>query len=165
MPTHFDGSPDEIRALSAYINLIRASDSLAAQVHQHLGAHGLTDSQFGVLEALLHLGPQCQRALADKLLKSGGNITLVIDNLEKQQLVTRQRNAQDRRYITVTLTDRGRALIESIFPAHAAGITRLLGVLSPDEQQELRRLCRKLGRQERQEHQPAQKGPAAVELA
>ena len=151
MPTHYQGPPEEVQALSAYIPFIRAAESLSSQIHQHLSAHGLTESQFGVLEALFHLGPLCQRAIAEKLLKSGGNITLVIDNLEKQQLVERRRNENDRRYITVSLTDRGLALIERIFPIHAANITRLLSVLDSEEQELLRGLCRRLGKQQRNE--------------
>ncbi|HEY9841953.1 MAG TPA: MarR family transcriptional regulator [Candidatus Obscuribacterales bacterium] len=155
MPSHFHGTPAEEQALSAFINLIRAAETLSARVHQHLGAQGLTDSQFAVLEALFHLGPMCQRALADKLLKSGGNITLVIDNLEKQQLVERRRNPEDRRYITVVLTARGESLMAELFPRHAAILTELMDVLNPAEQQELRRLCRILGKQQRDLAQPA----------
>lgn len=147
MPTHYQGTPKEIQSLSAYIPFIRAADTLSAQIHQHLSAHGLTESQFGVLEALYHLGPLCQRAIADKLLKSGGNITLVIDNLEKQKLVERRRNEDDRRYITVTLTPKGENLISELFPVHAANITRMMDVLNPDELELLRNLCRRLGKQ------------------
>ena len=72
-----------------------------------MSAAGLTISQFGVLEALHHKGPLCQRDIAVKILKSTGNITLVIDNLEKQGLVTRERTSEDRRYLTIRLTGQG----------------------------------------------------------
>ena len=86
MPTHFKGREETIRALNAYVNLIRASDSVAARMGQQIEQSGLTMGQFGVLEALLHLGPMCQYAIGEKLLRSGGNVTLVIDNLEKARL-------------------------------------------------------------------------------
>ena len=89
MPTHFKGRKETERALSAYINLIRASDSLVSKVSAHLEQSGVTLGQFGVLEALHHLGPMCQHALAKKLLRSGGNVTLVVDNLEKRGWVRR----------------------------------------------------------------------------
>jgi len=60
MPTHFKGREETIRALNAYVNLIRASDSVAARMGQQIEQSGLTMGQFGVLEALLHLGPMCQ---------------------------------------------------------------------------------------------------------
>lgn len=134
------------QALSAYVKLVRAADSLTARAHAHLGAHGLTISQFGVLEALLHKGPLCQKALAGKLLKSGGNITTVVDNLEKRLLVRRQRGDTDRRYSTVHLTDAGRELIERVFPVHAQGVADLMSVLTDEELTRMGELCRKLGR-------------------
>src|SRR6202007_1983014 len=91
MPTHFQGPEETIRALNAYVNLIRASDSVAAHMSQQIEQSGLTMGQFGVLEALLHLGPMCKYAIGEKLLRSGGNVTLVIDNLEKHGWVRRER--------------------------------------------------------------------------
>ncbi len=134
------------QALAAYVKLVRAADSITACAHAHLSEHSLTMSQFGVLEALLHKGPMCQKALAGKLLKSGGNITTVVDNLEKRALVRRERGQDDRRYSTVHLTEAGRALIEAVFPVHAEGIAALFTVLDDAELARLGELCRKLGR-------------------
>lgn len=147
MGTRFKGSARQVKALCAYINLIRASDSVESRVHRHLRQARLSPSQMGVLEALLHCGQMCQCDLGQKLLKSGANITLVVDNLEKQGLVERKRSKEDRRFVSVALTREGRALVERIFPAHAEAITREFQALSSAEQEELRRLCRKLGRQ------------------
>lgn len=149
VPTHFHGTDEEVRALDAYIKLVRAGESVTARLAPLLDEANLTVSQFGVLESLYHLGPMCQRDLGRKLLKSGGNITLVVDNLEKRGLVYRARGKEDRRYVAVHLTEVGRRLIAEIFPRHAANIVREMSVLSPAEQEELGRLCRKLGRQER----------------
>lgn len=101
--------------------------------------------QFGVLEALLHLGPMTQCVLGEKLLRSGGNITLVIDNLEKHGLVRRERQTEDRRTIVIHLTPKGMRLIKRVFPAHAKMILKEMSQLEPKEQEDLRRLCRKLG--------------------
>ena len=106
----------------------------------------LTPSQFGVLEALLHLGPLCARDLAKKILRSKGNLTLVVENLEKSGLVARTARVEDRRYLTVELTKKGRNLIAGMFPRHARLIVGSFGALTPKEQEELRRICRKLGR-------------------
>lgn len=103
-------------------------------------------TQFGVLEVLHHLGPMCQNEIGAKLLKSGGNMTLVIDNLEKRRLVQRQRNPQDRRMMNVSLTQAGEALISKILPGHVQAITEEMSVLSPEEQETLGELCRKLGK-------------------
>ncbi len=149
MPTHYQGSTHEILALDTFIKLTRAVDSLTARLHQYGSMGGLTISQFGVLETLYHLGPMCQSQISSKLLLSTGNITLVIDNLEKRGLVQRRRDSQDRRYITVSLTEAGQALIAQIFPLHAAAIAEEMSVLEPGEQEALGQLCRKLGRKEK----------------
>lgn len=151
MATHYQGSEQEKRALNAFITLMRAADSLNAKLGQGLTEHDLTASQFGVLEILLHLGPLCQKELAQKLLVSGGNVTMVVDNLEKRELVTRQRSTTDRRLVTVALTPSGRKLIAAAFPGHLATIVAQLGILSPAEQETLRRLCRTLGKQDKQQ--------------
>jgi len=148
MGTRYCGTKDEVRALDTYIKLVRAADSVSTRIHRHLDAAHLTVSQFGVLEALFHLGPLYQRDLAEKLLKSGGNITLVIDNLEKRELVKRDRETQDRRCIKVSLTEKGQQLISQIFPSHVAAIVNEMSVLTACEQEELGRLCRRLGKQE-----------------
>ncbi len=69
----------------------------------------------------------------------------MVEGLEKRGLVVRQRTEEDRRYVRVALTGKGRKLIQDIFPDHAAEAARLFGVLADDEQDQLRRLCRKLG--------------------
>lgn len=140
----YRGNPKETRALSTFVTLIRAAETVSSKAHRQLRAIGLTVSQFGVLEALYHLGPMCQKDIAGKILKSTGNITTVIDNLEKQGLVTRKRNDDDRRYFNVLLTDEGTRTIQAIFPEHAHRITDLMNSLTLDEQKELGRLCKKL---------------------
>ncbi len=148
MGTRYLGTTEEITALNAYIKLVRATESVCHRLHRHLESSKLTVTQFGVLEALFHLGAMHQRDLAEKLLKSGGNITLVIDNLEKRQLVKRDREVGDRRCIRVSLTPAGKQLISDLFPTHVDAIAEQMKILSLEEQLELGRLCKKLGKQE-----------------
>jgi len=133
-----------VDALNAYIKLVRAAESVSARAHAIL-PKTLTLSQFSVLETLLHRGPLHQGELAGKLLRSGGNLTLIVSNLEKMGFVTRVRNPDDRRYITVSLTEKGRTFISELFPRVAASITRELGALSTAEQFTLGWLCKKAG--------------------
>jgi len=148
MPTHFQGSEEERRALNAFIKLTRAAEAINDYVNAHLREYKLTVSQFGVLEVIYHLGPLQTGELGQKILKSSGNMTLVIDNLEKRGLVRRQQRADDRRCIEIHLTAAGQALIEEIMPSHVAGVVQTFSVLTPKEQQQLGTLCRRLGRQE-----------------
>lgn len=149
MGTRHKGKDDEVRALDAYIKLMRAAESVSARLAPHLTRAGLTVSQFGALEALYHLGPLCQRDLGRKILKSGGNITMVVDNLEKRGLVERERAEDDRRYITIHLTKAGRKLIGELFPRHAVAIQAEMGVLSAAELEKLGRLCKRVGLKEK----------------
>ncbi|UFS72518.1 MarR family transcriptional regulator [Geomonas sp. RF6] len=139
----------EKRALDAYTKLMRAAESVTSRTARHMAAADLTVSQFGVLEALYHKGPLCQRDIASKILKSSGNITVVIDNLEKRGLVRRERGAEDRRYITIYLTDGGDALITGLFPRIMEAIVAEMGILNANEQEELARLCRSIGLRDR----------------
>lgn len=145
MPTKFQGTEEETQALNSYIKLQRAAETTLAHTTAHLSDYGLTTSQFAILEALYHLGVLSQRDLAEKLLKSTGNISIVLKNLEKRGLIERHRLPEDQRYQQVCITAAGRDLIAGMFPGHVAGIVQEMSVLTPTEQEELARLCRKLG--------------------
>ena len=145
MQAPYRGNKKEARALRTYVKLMRAAESVTTRTHRHLSTNGLTISQFAVLEALYQLGPLSQKEIGEKILRSSGNITMVIDNLEKNGLVKRRRNETDRRFFIVHLTDKGYRLINTIFPPHAAIIAKDLAVLTVAEQDALGRLCKKLG--------------------
>lgn len=145
MPTRYEGSPEERDALDAYIKVWRAAHAMESRANRHLAAHDLTISQFGVMEAVHHLGPLSQRQLAEKILRSSGNLTMVIDNLERVGLVRRTRDQRDRRMMMVSLTPRGQELIEALMPVHAASICATFSGLSREETAELARLSKKLG--------------------
>lgn len=146
MPTHYSGTSQQVLALDTFIKFTRAISTLETHLYQSDTFEGLTPSQFGVLETLYHLGPLCQGELSSKLLKSTGNMTLVLDNLEKQGLVRRERESEDRRLVTVHLTPTGELTIRRIFPQVAAQITALLSALTAEEQETLGQLCKKLGK-------------------
>jgi len=133
------------RSLNTFTKLMRAAESVTSRVHRVLTAPKLTISQFGVLEALYHKGPLCQKDIAAKILKSTGNITLVIDNLEKNGLVRRERDNEDRRFLTIHLTDSGSELIARVFADVEAAIVTEIAFLSESEQELLGNLCKKLG--------------------
>src|ERR1035437_8525399 len=139
-------SPSQERlALATYVRLLRAANSARNHAFRHLGGTGLALTQFAVLEALYHLGPMSLSDIAQKILTSGGNLTMVAGNLEKLGLAHRQKCPEDRRMSIVVLTARGKTLIRKLFPEHAEAITEFMGALSPAEQQQLCDLCRKLG--------------------
>ncbi|MDY0040666.1 MAG: MarR family transcriptional regulator [Desulforhabdus sp.] len=146
MGTHYRGDEQEVRALNAYIKLVRASNTATQRIHRHLAEAKLTISQFWVLEMLYHLGPLPHCEIARKLLQTGGNVTMIINNLERRGLVERKRSSKDRRRVAVTLSGQGHRLISEIFPRQAKEIVREMESLTASEQEELGRLCKKLGR-------------------
>jgi MarR family transcriptional regulator, 2-MHQ and catechol-resistance regulon repressor len=148
VPTNYPGTDIEKRALDVYIKLLRAADSIASSALASVHELGLTVTQFGVLEALWHLGPLTLSELAKKHLKSANNLTVVVDNLEKMNLVRRERSTTDRRVIYVHLTDDGLALIRQAFPPHVEAVVQLMSVLTAKEQETLSDLLRRLGKQE-----------------
>ncbi len=146
MPTHYAGSSEEVRALNTWIKFTRAEESVNARIWRRGTIEDLTPTQFAVLEALHHLGPMCQRAIGDKILKSSGNITLVIDNLNKRGFVRRDQDPDDRRMEIVSLTPTGEAVIARIMPQHVAAIVDEMNVLTPEEQETFAGLCVRLGK-------------------
>ncbi len=143
--THYRGTAKEVRALDTYIKLARALATLEARLGAGLTEEGMSVRQLAVLEALLHLGPLTQSELCSKMLRTGGSVTSMIDHLEGKHLVRRERDAADRRVVRVLLTATGRRAIARVFPRHVASIVEGLAGLTKDEQDELGRLCRKLG--------------------
>jgi MarR family 2-MHQ and catechol resistance regulon transcriptional repressor len=135
-------------ALKLWVVLARCFNSFAQAEAQHLKSFDLTSPQFGVLEALAHLGPMKMCEIGNKLLMSGANVTGVVDRLEKKGLVRRVMDADDRRLFLIHLTGDGSKLIAKIFPLHAARIEAFIGVLTLKEKRQLTELLKKLGRAE-----------------
>ena len=148
MGTHYEGDEKAQQVLNAFIKLMRATESINNRLNKHHADANLTVSQFGVLEALHHLGPLNQKALGEKLLKSGGNITLVIDNLEKSGWVERHQDPQDRRSMLIHLTQEGKEFIADYFPEHLERIKSEFEILTDEELDKLACICKKLGLQD-----------------
>ncbi len=155
MGTRYRGPEEQRLALDTYIKLSRCVLSVSARLAaKHPFPDSLTPSQFGILEALLHCGPLNQQELGEKILKSKGNISTVVENLVRAGLVARDRDRDDRRFVRVDLSPRGRKLIATLFPGHARAITEEMSVLNREEQEGLGRLCKKLGMKLTREENP-----------
>jgi MarR family transcriptional regulator, 2-MHQ and catechol-resistance regulon repressor len=144
--TKHRGTDTERRALDAYIKLSRATAAVDARINRPLARVELTASQFGVLEALWHLGPLSHGDIGRKLLKSSGNVTVVIDNLARRGLVSRERDPADRRVSRVALTSDGRRLLERVFPCHVQRVVDAFDELTREDLETLSYLLRRLGR-------------------
>ncbi len=134
--------------IHAYVRLIRCAESVHAHVSRGLVAEGLTPSQFSTLKVLSIKGPLAQRDIAKYLLKTGGNVTLVIDNLEKRGFVTRTRDTQDRRLVYVQLTAAGSEAFERLYPGHLDRIRDAMSGLTDQECASLVELLQKVSYEE-----------------
>jgi MarR family 2-MHQ and catechol resistance regulon transcriptional repressor len=134
-------------ALATYVRLNRAANAARVCASRQLDDSGLTLTQFAVLEALYHLGPMSLTEIAGKVLTTGGNLTMVAGNLERDGLVRRQKSPEDGRVQILSLSAQGKALMRKVFPAHAAAITEFMDKLSAEDLERLGDLCRKLGKQ------------------
>lgn len=132
-------------ALGLWIKLARAYSVFAKRTSEEIKTYGLTMPQFAVLECLGHLGSMTICELSRKMLISSGNSTVIIDNLEKENLVERIRGLKDRREIQVALTEKGKKLFENIFDSHANYVGNIVSVLTEEEQITLSDLLKKLG--------------------
>ena len=148
MAKAFEGSVEEARAMDTYVKLLRASQSVKARVDGHDCVPNLSESQFGALEAVYHLGPLPQKSIGEKLLVSKSNVVGIVDALEACDFVQRQRDLEDRRIINVKLLPAGRDYLENTMPVFVDAVVEEMNALTAEEQSELARLLRKLGRKE-----------------
>ena len=130
-----------------WLVLLKAFHALRAHAEKSVNSSrtGLGDSDFRVLEVLLHKGPLPVNTIGPKVWLTPGSISVAVDRLENKSLV-RRKNTDDRRVRLVELTAKGRALITRIFREHAAAMEEAAGVLSKEERLILLRLLKKLGK-------------------
>src|SRR5437588_9318220 len=131
-----------------WLVLMKAFRALAAHAEEslNLSQTGLGDSDFRVLEALLHKGPLPVNTIGPKVWLTPGSISVAVDRLVKKGLVSRKDHPDDRRVRRVELTTKGRALITRGFGEHAAAMEDVANVLSKNERLTLVRLLKKLGK-------------------
>jgi len=146
--TSSPASPDRKQdaALRLFVVMARALNAVAEHVAgDDMERHGITPTEFGILEALYHKGPLLLGEVQRKILVTSGGITYLVDRLVEKGLVKREQCPEDRRARYAVLTPAGQALIKRIFPAHAARIEQAMSGLTQAEQREATVLLRKLG--------------------
>ena len=134
------------QSLKLWVVLSRAFDAVQAHAAADIARHGLTITEFGVMEALYHKGPMLLGEVQRKILVTSGGVTYLVDRLAAKGLVERRRCETDRRAYYAALTPAGEEMIREIFPRHAAAIDRALGGLDDAEKEQAITLLRALGR-------------------
>ena len=139
-------SEAQATALKLWVVLARAMSSVQAHLHESVTRHDLTLTEFAILEVLYHKGPLLLGEVQRRILVSSGGVTYLVDRLTQKGLVERRDCPQDRRARYAALTPAGEALIERVFPEHAACIEKAVSGLTLEEQQTATELLRTLGR-------------------
>ncbi|MBC1890944.1 MarR family winged helix-turn-helix transcriptional regulator [Listeria booriae] len=131
--------------LKLFTVLLRSANWIQ-KVHANLvESHGITPSEFGVLEQLYHLGPQQLQALGQKNLISNGNTTYMVTKLEKKNYLVRVNNPNDRRVVYAKLTAQGTQFISNLFPQFEVLIKEQLTILNEEEKEILISGLKKIG--------------------
>lgn len=130
------------------IQTLRALNRCSQNVHKKelsiIKDSGLTASQFEVLEVLYDLGDLRICDIIEKILATGGNMTVVIDNLAKDGLVQQCMDPQDKRVKLIRITEKGKSLMDDLIPRYLDNINSIFKDLSEAEKQNLREILIKL---------------------
>lgn len=128
-----------------WLVLMKAHRSMVRHAARSIVSLDMCISDFGVLEALLHKGPQSVSEIGRRVDLTSGSITTAIDRLEQRSLVARAAHASDRRARVVDLTPDGKARITQVFATHKEAMDRATHGLSKAERGTLIELLKKLG--------------------
>ena len=151
---------DDHLSLKLWLRLLACSTDIETEIRKRLRAEfGMTLARFDYL-AQLERHPEGLRmsALSRYLMVTGGNVTGLTDELEKEGFVQRDAEPDDRRSWRVTLTPQGRKAFERIAAVHERWVVELLGGLSDDDRHRLYDLLGRLRVQLSARHEPKQKG-------
>jgi MarR family transcriptional regulator, 2-MHQ and catechol-resistance regulon repressor len=136
-------TPDATHTLLVMLKVLRAIRHFALSP---ILKEGLGESDFRVLEVLLHKGPMPVNAIGPKVDLNPGSVSVAVDRLYKKGLVSREESDSDRRVRTVSLTAKGRRVFVPVFRQHAALIKRAFQDVSPEEQRQMEKVLKKIGR-------------------
>jgi MarR family transcriptional regulator, 2-MHQ and catechol-resistance regulon repressor len=134
------------QALHAWLIMLKAWQSIARYVLPTMMEEGLGESDFRVLEVLLHKGPLPVNAIGPKVDLNPGSVSVAVDRLYKKGFVTRVESSSDRRVRTVSLTEKGRQMFVPLFRRHAALIKRAFQDVSSEELQQVELILKKVGK-------------------
>lgn len=137
--------------LSLFVRMNRSTQAIVREIQRVLSQHELSLTQFAVLEALFHKGSLTTGEIMRSILTTGGNITIVLKNLERKGLIAVCEDPQDRRRRTGRLTEEGERILIEAFPDQLTVIRDKLKVLSEEEKKILIDLLYRIERKEQED--------------
>lgn len=142
-----EGSGELEISLKLFVVLSKAFNTLSAESVRDMKRHGLSPSEFTIMELLYHKGRQSIQQIGDKILVTSGSMTYNIDKLENKGYIRRVPCPQDRRVTYAEMTDEGTQLLDRIFPLHADVLNSLMSGLTTEEKLLATGLLKKLGKE------------------
>jgi MarR family 2-MHQ and catechol resistance regulon transcriptional repressor len=134
------------KALHAWLIMLKAWQSMSRYVLPTLVAEGLGESDFRVLEVLLHKGAMPVNAIGPKVYLNPGSVSVAVDRLHKKGFVSRVESSRDRRVRTVSLTEKGRQMFVPLFRRHTTLIKHAFQDVSSEELHQLELILKKIGK-------------------
>ncbi|PZD95882.1 MarR family transcriptional regulator [Paenibacillus sambharensis] len=142
-----DNYPEETASsLKLFVVLSKAYRTVMDRAIKDIKRHGLSPSEFTVLEVLYNKGRTPLQQIGEKVLVTSGSVTYNIDKLEAKGLLKRIPCERDRRVTYAEITEDGSKLLDGIFPEHASVVHSMMGALSEEEKQTAAALLKKLGK-------------------
>ena len=129
-----------------WLVMIKAMHALTRYATAGIEGTGLGNSDFRVLEVLLHKGPLPVNTIGPFVNLTPGSISIAVERLVQKGLVSRVESAEDRRVRLVALTSSGKNLIVAAFQRHAAQMRRVFSELSAGELRDFEMALKKVGK-------------------
>ena len=131
--------------LKIFIGMSRALNKINRATKKVYTKYGLTSAQFAVLEALYHKGDLSVGEVQDKILSTSGTIPVIVKNLEKEGFLEKRNDDKDKRRFILHITQKGRELMDIVYPENEEIIISMMNIWNKEEQEEILKYMKKFG--------------------
>lgn len=131
--------------LKIFIGMSRTLNKINRATNKVYKKYGLTNGQFAVLEALYHKGDLSVGEVQDKILSTSGTIPVIVKNLEKEGFLEKRNDESDKRRFILHITQKGRELLDIVYPENEAIIVSMISIWNEEEQEDILNYMKKFG--------------------
>lgn len=135
-------SKDELKI---FIGMSRVLNEINRKTGKIFSKYNLTNSQFAVLEVLYHKGDLTIGEVKEKILSTSGTIPVIVRNLERDGYLQRKRDKDDKRKYILHITEKGRGLMDKVYPENEKMIISLMDNWDESDKKEIIYYMKKFG--------------------
>ncbi|MDA3931169.1 MAG: MarR family transcriptional regulator [Tenericutes bacterium] len=132
--------------LKAITIMFRATDALGKAIQRDVKTFGLNVTEFGILEALYHLGKMPIKALLEKVLITNSSMSYVVSQLITKEYIYKTQSPTDKRSFVLALTKKGQDLMDEVFQQHKKNMREIISVLTKEEEEQFKIMLKKVGK-------------------